>query len=166
MRPIKTEDSNSRLVIPEEEHLPESERHGDVPVEKLFFRDDDGETKPGFESTWQPDLGERRALANGAPVILRVWGEGHPLSRVEVGEPDEESMERLVTIRETVAAANRFFESLAARWEELDGEEKLGPEEIPIMFQAALHGVIEGGEFRPGAQTNGHGPRASESEGE
>lgn len=158
MKAVKTKDSNTRLILKEEEHLPEGKRGGDLPLEKLFFEDPaSGEMLPGFESTWEPDLGERRAIANGAPIMVRIWGAGHPPLKVEAGEPDEESLERLVTIRETTAAANRFFERLAARMVELEGGD-VEPEEIPAMFQGALQEVLDEGKYRPGARRNGDSP--------
>jgi hypothetical protein len=43
----------------------------------------------GFETKWYPDLGEQRAVANGAPIILRVWGQGHPPVSVGAGQPGQ-----------------------------------------------------------------------------
>ena len=162
VRPVKTSESNTRLILPEEEGKPDSERQGDLPIEKCFFEDPiDGKRLPGFESTWEPDIGERRAVANGAPILVRLWGTAHPPLKVAIGDPDGESMERLVTIRECTSAANRFFERLAARMVELEGGE-VGAEEIPAMFQAALQEVIEGGKYRPGARQNGDTPPEQE----
>lgn len=50
----------------------------------------------GFETRWHPDLGEQRAVANGAPVILRVWGDGHPPVSVGAGNPDDSRQLRVL----------------------------------------------------------------------
>lgn len=60
-----------------------------LPAERCRFRDPSPPYAEGngYETTWQPDIGERRALLNGAPVILRVWGDAHPPVHVGVGDP-------------------------------------------------------------------------------
>jgi hypothetical protein len=82
MKPVETEKSDVTLVL---------EGAGDLPAEKieLIHPDDESNRSPGFETTWVPDDGERRALMNGAHVLLRVWGAGHPPVSLQVGEPPE-----------------------------------------------------------------------------
>lgn len=155
MKPVKTADSNARLILPEEEGLPESQRRGDLPIERCVFVDPETqEQKPGFESTWQPEPGERRAIANGAPVMVRLWGPHHPPIKVEVGDPDEESKEALVSVDVVLRASSGFFEALSKRIAE--GEE-IEPAEIHEMFRAELRKQMREGK-PPGGSTNGNGP--------
>lgn len=155
MKPIKTKGTNTRLILPHEEELPEDQRKGDLPVERCVF-DTEGieEQRPGFESTWMPDEGERKALANGAPVILRLWGEQHPPVNMHVGEPAEDLMQRLVTIGQTRKAASLFFDALSRR---LEGDEKIEPGEIPVMFEKGLLEVMRQPSPPPSSQSNGNG---------
>lgn len=165
MKPVKTKDANTRLILPEEEHLPDEKRRGDLPIERLFLIDEEtGDQRPGFESTWQPDKGERRALANGAQIKIRLWGANHPPIRPSVGEPDAESMEALVTVEETAVAASKFFSVLSERMAKAEsGGEPIEAEEIPPMFQACLKDVVESGRHRPAAmRRNGDGPEEGE----
>ena len=155
MKPIKTADSNARLVLPEEEGLPEDQRRGDLPIEKCVFVDpESGEQKPGFESTWQPEAGERRAIANGAPIVVQLWGLQHPPIKVEAGDPDEESKEALVTVEAALRASSGFFDALSKR---MAAEEEIEPAEIPAMFRAELRKAMREGK-PPGGSTNGNGP--------
>lgn len=41
-----------------------------------------------IETHWQPDEGEQRAIANGAPIQLILWGTQHPPAAITAGEPD------------------------------------------------------------------------------
>ena len=70
MKPIKTDESNVNLTLP---------GAADLPATRCRFHDPgDGEESNGFETVWIADEDERERLASGAPVILRVWGNGHP----------------------------------------------------------------------------------------
>lgn len=156
MKPIKTDGTNVRLVLPEEEHLPEEQRRGDLPIERCFFVDPETQDqKAGFESTWQPDEGERRAIANGAPIMLRLWGANHPPVKLEVGDPPEEGGEALVSVEKALRASSRFFDELSKR---MAAEEEISPEEIPAMFREQLRKVMDEGKPKPGGSTNGTGP--------
>lgn len=75
MDPIRTPRSNTVLT------LPGGTSANDLPASKGT----DGQDRPMFESVWQPDELERTHLANGAPVILHVWGERHPPVSVRAG---------------------------------------------------------------------------------
>lgn len=163
MKPVKTQDSNARLILPEEEHLPEEERRGDLPIEKMLFVGEDGVQRVGFESTWLLEDGERKALANGAPLVIKLWGQNHPPLKPEVGEPDEESMEALVTVEETAHAASKFFEVLADRMKIAEeGGDPIEADEIPPLFQECLKEVVQGGRHRPGHRSrNGSGPEGA-----
>lgn len=153
MKPVQTKDSNVRLIHPEEEHLPDEKRVGDVPVERMFFRDPETEEqRPGFESTWQLSVGERKALANGAPITIQLWGANHPPIKPMVGDPDPESMEVLVTVEETRRAAGKFFERLSVRMGE---DTEIGAKEIPAMFNLALEEILRSRNQPPSANGNG-----------
>lgn len=161
MRPVKTDSSNVRLVLPEEEHLPDDKRRGDLHVERMFFVDPESEEqRAGFESVWVPDDGERKALANGAPVTLRLWGANHPPVNMLVGDPPEgETLEALVTVGETREAAGKFFERLSVRMEEVEsGGEPIATDEIGAMFNLALEDVLSQRGHR--SSENGSGPGA------
>lgn len=58
------------------------DRDADLPFERVITRD--GEAR---ETRWQPTEGEVKALVNGAPVVLLVWGPAHPPVAVTAGEP-------------------------------------------------------------------------------
>lgn len=48
-----------------------------------------GNKTHAMETAWFPDPKELEALQNGAPVILRILGQGHPPVMIETGEvPD------------------------------------------------------------------------------
>lgn len=159
MRPVKTDSSNVRLIHPEEEGKPDDQRQGDLFAERMFLVDPETQDqRPGFESVWIPTDGERKALANGAPITLRLWGSGHPPVNMLVGDPPEdEVLEELVTVAETREAAGKFFERLSTRMEEVEsGGEPIATEEIGAMFNLALGEVIT---HRPGRSgENGSGP--------
>jgi hypothetical protein len=142
MKPVKTKETTSVLVLDEEKDKPQDQRRGDLPIAKVLFKDPEtGVERPGFESTWELEDGERRALANGATLTLRVWGSGHPPVNMAVGEPDTDSAKALISVEDAKRAASKFFELLAARMEELEGGE-IGPQEIPAMYNRALRDVL------------------------
>jgi len=64
------------------------EKHGDCDV--LEVRDRDGQ----MDSAWYPTDEEKAAIAAGRPVILTVWGSGHPPVSVNV-EPQDGHKEDL-----------------------------------------------------------------------
>lgn len=154
MKPVETKDSNVRLVLPEEEGLPDDQRRGDLCVERMFFADEEtGDQRPGFESIWEPTDGERKALANGAPITLRLWGANHPPVNMLVGNPPEDGdLRALVTVKETGEAASKFFDALSKRMQEA---EDIEPEEIPKIFEIALREVIQGRDKHPRRNGNG-----------
>jgi len=88
--PVRTPSTNVVLTLPEDKGKP-AEKRSDLPAERCV----DGTGKHLIETVWQPDPGEQKALANGAPVILHVWGAGHPPVSVTAGEPPEESVRQL-----------------------------------------------------------------------
>jgi hypothetical protein len=156
MKPVKTKETTSVLVLDEEKDKPQGQRRGDLPVARVFFKDPETEEqRPGFESTWELEDGERRALVNGATLTLRIWGSGHPPVNMAVGEPDAGSAKALISIEDAKLAASKFFERLAARMGELEGGE-IGPQEIPVMFGKALHDVLHPPR-RTGRNGNGNG---------
>jgi hypothetical protein len=162
VRPVQTDDSNVRLILPEEEHLPDDKRRGDLFVERVFFADEEtGDQKPGFESVWKPADGERKALANGALITLRLWGANHPPVNMLVGDPPEgEALEALVTVEEARKAAGKFFDRLSVRMEEARGDgPELAADEIPAMFNLALQEVVRHRGTPPSA--NGAGPESN-----
>lgn len=161
MRPVKTDSSNVRLIHPEEEGKPDSQREGDVPAERMFFVDPEThDQRAGFESVWKTTAGERKALANGAPITLQLWGVGHPPVKIMVGDPPEgEVLEELVTVGETREAAGKFFERLSVRMEEVEsGGEPIATDEIGAMFNLALEDVLSQRGHR--SSENGSGPGA------
>lgn len=154
MRPIATEGTNARMVLPHEMDLPDDQRKGDLPIERVILETEElGEQRPGFESTWEPSDGERKALVNGAPIVLTLWGANHPPVNMRVGEPEGESMQALVSLKEAGAAAAGFFQRLSERMEE-PGE--IDPEEIPKMFEASLRETMRQPPPAPGS-SNGNG---------
>jgi hypothetical protein len=85
MKPIPAPDTNLTLTHPD--------GGGDLPACQCIFTGEDGDNyQHGYETTWQPSLGETRALANGAPVVLQVWGQAHPPVNVTVGEPADDAV--------------------------------------------------------------------------
>lgn len=159
MKPVKTKDSNTRLIHPEEEHLPDDQRGGDLYAERLYLVAEDGQQRPGYESVWLPDDKERKALVNGAPITLRLWGSAHPPVNMHVGDvPEPEggdpSLQALVTVKETREAAGKFFARLSTRMEE---STEIGAEEIPAMFNLALEEVLRARPQRPSSNGNGKG---------
>lgn len=82
MRPIKTLDQNVILYLSDPQ-TGERDPDCDLPAERCV----DQHGNEFLETTWRPDPGEQRALANGAPIVLRVWGKGHP--PVSVGVSDD-----------------------------------------------------------------------------
>lgn len=115
MRPAKTERSNVVLT---------SEGVRDLPAEKIAIfppgtdpsevNGDGGE--PGLETVWIPDDGERRAIANGAPIILRVWGEGHPPVALSAGNPTV--LRALISKAHIDRAVGYWWKGLAELWTE------------------------------------------------
>ena len=86
MRPVKTGTATGVLTLLDEDGVRMPDR--DLPFERVV--DEAGQA--AIETTWQPEDGERRALANGAPVRLLVWGLAHPPVAVQVGEPAENAV--------------------------------------------------------------------------
>jgi hypothetical protein len=153
LKPITTEGTNARLILPHEEELPDDERTGDLPAERCILVDEDsGLERPGFETVWRASDGERRALANGADVILRLWGPSHPPVNIHIGEPDPESMQILVSVDQTRRAATGFFEQLSKRMED---ETPIDAAEIPKMFEESLKAIISKPEPEPRRNGNG-----------
>jgi hypothetical protein len=84
----------------------------DLPAERCRFRDPrTGDESNGYETTWDPDPGEQKALVNGAPIILRVWGDGHPPISLGVGEPAP-NPRALVDRRLWLLALGKLFDML------------------------------------------------------
>lgn len=161
MKPIKTEGSNVKLVLEEEKHLPEEQQRGTLHAERMLFQDEEtGDQKPGFESVWEPTDGERKALSNGAPITLRLWGAHHPIVNMLVGDvPEGEVLHALVTVEQTREAAGKFFERLSVRMAEVEeGGEPIETREIGAMFNLALEDVLRNRPERPSA--NGSAPEA------
>lgn len=160
MKPIKTKDSNVRLILPEEEGLPDDKRRGDLHVERMFFVGEDSEQRPGFESRWEPTEGERKALINGAPITLRLWGANHPPVNMLVGNPPEgEKLTAMVTIDQTLEASSKFFEMLSVRMKEVeDGGDPIDPKEVPEIFAKAMRDVVRPPRNPTGENGNGASP--------
>lgn len=76
MKPIKTPYTNVTYV------LKGGTKENDLPVHGERDGDDIALT-----STWEPDEEERKAIAEGACVLLTVWAPGHPPVHVGV-EPE------------------------------------------------------------------------------
>lgn len=53
----------------------------------LAIRDTPSEQGNVMVSAWIPTPDELVHLAQGAPIYLYVWGNGHPPVAIEVGEP-------------------------------------------------------------------------------
>jgi hypothetical protein len=160
VKPVETQGSNTRLILPEEEGLPDDKRRGDLPIERCLFNDPEtDEQKPGFESTWIPDDGERRAIVNGAPVVLRLWGNAHPPVKITVGDIQDEDPKALVTVEQTQVAATRFYEELAKK---MAAGEQVAPEEIPALFKECLRAELQRDRPKPRhSGPNGNGPSTS-----
>lgn len=73
MRPQAVEGSNHVLTLPGD-----TTGRGDLPAEVVLT--DEGRA---FETTWVPSPDERRQIAAGANVLLRLYGTGHPPVSVE-----------------------------------------------------------------------------------
>lgn len=118
MKPVKAADSNLLLILDEQGKGDLPARHGpmngaapsEIPAQKLVLIDpSDGTAGEGFETTWEPDDGERRAIVNGAPIILNVWGSAHPPVSLEVGEPPEDAKLKAQYSHDHVMRAFAYF---------------------------------------------------------
>jgi hypothetical protein len=136
-------------------------------------------------TTWSPDDGERKALANAAPVVLIVHAdpERQPPVSVHVGDPPAEvEAAQLLTFGQAEQAAQRWWNTLAERWTKaLEQQQDLAnvpedeleamptPEEALDLWHKALYEVaMEGQETdlppedatppAAGAEGNGHKP--------
>lgn len=87
MEKIPHPNYNVRLAHPD---FPDRSR--DLLVERLRVEDPDNPDQHtwALESAWQPTEQELRALANGAPILLGVMGNGHPPVFLNAGEPAED----------------------------------------------------------------------------
>jgi hypothetical protein len=85
-----------------------------LPAERCTFVDpaDNSQRTNGYETTWDTDPGEQKALINGAPIILRVWGDAHPPVSVHVGEPGP-NPRALVDRRLWLLALGKLFDMFA-----------------------------------------------------
>lgn len=121
MRPTFTDATNVNFVLND----PETGKKivgTDLPAER-FIADDVPGSDRGIvhETTWTPDQGERRAIANGAPVLLRVWGTAHPPVQILAGEPDAARLGELRALmdeRHVSRAIGALFGALAQRTNE------------------------------------------------
>lgn len=131
MKPKKTEHSNTALTHPQADP---------IPVEKLRFRNEaTDQEEPGFESTWEPDNGERKALINGAPLVLSLWGNQHPRIKLEVGEPDMGAV-RLYTHDHVALALSKFLGDFGQYMREVEVK-AAAEEEVPDDGERAAHTV-------------------------
>jgi len=55
----------------------------------LAIRDEQTTVGPAMTSAWEPEPHEVEAIANGAPIYLRVCGTAHPPVSITVGKPPE-----------------------------------------------------------------------------
>lgn len=146
MLPLRVPATNAVLAMEGE-----GTKH-DLPVERVIFNPGTDKESPGFESVWMPDLGERKAIANGAQIGLRLWGKGHPPVNIVVGEPDEDLAQRLFTMVEMQEASAIFYDALSARFSADEDQRKmkypdpsyepLKAAEIPAMFEEAVNEAI------------------------
>lgn len=120
MKAIPTPDTNLTLTL---------EGAHDLPAEQCRFEDPDGTQTDGYETTWQPDPGEQAALANGAPILLRLWGHGHPPVNVAVGEPPPHNAQRMLP-------ASLVDQALSMLWAELT---QTTQEDVDPDLSLALH---------------------------
>lgn len=84
MKPQRTPTTNLNLVLRDQNG--ERNPNSDLPAERCV----DQAGRQIIETAWAPDEGELRALVNGAPILLRVWGTGHPPVNLEAGHPAPE----------------------------------------------------------------------------
>jgi hypothetical protein len=112
MKAVETSESNLTLT------LAGAGPDRNLPAQRILAFDPGlGETeadgRPAIETCWVPDEGERRALANGAPLELIVFGEQHPPVSVGVGEPQE--LNALVSKAHVDRAVGYWFAKQAGR---------------------------------------------------
>jgi hypothetical protein len=88
LKAVRTETTDLELT------LPGAGEDRTLPAQRIQAFDPElGETEEDAHhailTTWRPELGERRALVNGALVELVVHGTGHPPVSLTVGEPED-----------------------------------------------------------------------------
>lgn len=136
MDPVTTNRTNVVLSHEDAADLP-AERIAIYPVDA--DPDELGELEPqaGFETVWLPDAGERAAILNGAPVHLRVWGNGHPPVSLNAGEPPEDGDLKAMLERAHVnRAAGRFWGLISEAW--IEGNEPPQVERVLELWDQAL----------------------------
>ncbi|WP_157014863.1 hypothetical protein [Mesorhizobium xinjiangense] len=70
--------------------LGKSQGYLGLPVRDVIITEAvNGTGTPAMETAWLPTPAEIEAINNGAPIILRIIGTGHPPVMVEVGEVPE-----------------------------------------------------------------------------
>lgn len=140
MKPVRTDKTNTVLT------LPGAGPEANLPATRvLAYNPDLGETEadasPAYESYWTPDEGERRALANGAPIVLTVTSPQHPPVSIEIGEPDPASMEAVLVKAHADRAIGVLFLKLA---EALAGDDWPDPEGCVELWHTCLEETREG----------------------
>lgn len=134
MRPIATEDSDITLVLGND-----TTGKSDLPAQRCaLVNETSGLSSAGFESTWEPDQGERRALANGAPLLLNLWGTQHPPVSLEVGEPPAEANLIAQYSHDTVIRAFAIFMRRLSRQVLLTAQMPSRPQDVTHMAEESL----------------------------
>jgi len=130
VRPVPTEGTNLTLTVPG------AGRKGDLPAERCRFINPDPphDEQPGYETAWQPNPGEARALANGAAVLLRVWGNQHPPVNIVVGEPNPDTAEAQLPASLVHIALGILYGHLEVHQSEL----ALNPQEFLDLWARSL----------------------------
>lgn len=127
MKAVRTDATNINLT------LPGGTSANDLPAERCYFRDpNDTVDRPddlGFETTWLPDEREREAVGAGAPILLRVWGAGHP--PVSLVVPTIDTDRQAITADHAARAVGALYGALAERNRlprEVQDDERVGAE--------------------------------------
>lgn len=142
MKALRTDSTDLELT------LPGAGEDRTLPAQRIQAFDPElGETEadahPAVVSTWNPDDGERKALANGAPleVVLHLPAERHPPISLAVGEPDAEASTALLTKAHVDRAVGFWFTAVAKKLAEGD----MGtPKEVLELWHEALEQTREG----------------------
>jgi hypothetical protein len=167
MKAVSTDRSDLTLT------LPGAGGERNLPAQRLMTFDPElGETtedaKPAILTVWRPDEGERKAIANGAPIELVVSGTGHPPVSMSVGNPPEGDLEALISKAHVDRAVAVWFSLLSEHLRRTD--EFPSAPVVVEMWQEALDLAADDGSATPPADafadeaaSNGGGARDCET---